>query len=143
MKKIIVGTIALAILSALSFGIVCPEPVTCEVPFEHDPNAINFRVVKTFTLTISQVLVHDFNSCDPDEDNTAPLFHELLAGPAGVSCTPDGMVTFDPAGTGIFYADFRVTDSPIADVPASDPGTIVFRVLPDNRPPVLGGCVRN
>ena len=129
----------IGILAALALG-VCPTPESCDVPFQHDPNMINYRVVKVHTMRVFQTYIYDFNSCDPDDDNTEPLFHELLGGPAGISCSPEGKVTFTPLEVGIFFGDFAVTDSPLDDTPDTDSGTIVFRVLPKNRPPVLGGC---
>ena len=128
------------LLAGYVFGVTCPVPVSCPVLFEHDPNLINFRVVFTHTMFEGQVYIHDFNSCDPDDDNGG-FIHELLTDNVfGITCTPEGKVTFIPASKGIFYADFQVTDIPIADDPNTDKGTIVFRVLPRNKPPVLGGC---
>ncbi len=136
--KMIGFIIMIAVIASLTFAI-CPTPKPCQISFEHDPNAINYRVVGSYTMTISQSIVHDFNSCDPDEDNGG-FVYELLANPVGMACSVDGKLTWQPSGVGIYYVDVQVTDKPIAGTPGTDTGTIVFRVLPDNRPPILGGC---
>ena len=139
MKKKICQIIVILLFCGLLFGI-CPVPEPCPVPFVHDKDAITYRSVGSYTMTLSQTIVHDFNSCDPDEDNGG-FIYELLSGPAGMACTTEGKLTYHPLGVGIFFADVKVTDMPIVpDQYLSDYGTIVFRVLPDNRPPVLGGC---
>ena len=133
-------SVVVLVLSSVLFGVTCPVPEPCVVDFPHDPNMINHRVVFTHTMFEGQTHIHDFNSCDPDDDNMG-LIHELLPGDVfGITCTPEGRVTFIPVGTGIFYPDFQVTDIPVADDPNTDKGTGVIQVLARNRPPILGGC---
>lgn len=140
-KTIIVGAITLVILSALCLGLPCSEPVECEVSFEYDPNQVNYRIVGSYIMRMGQTLVHDFNSCDPDDDNIAGLIHEILSGPVGMVCTLEGRVTYSPESEGLKYPDFSVKDSPPDGLYGTDEGTMIIWVLPAiNKPPVLGGC---
>ncbi len=135
----------LIILAALCLGpilfAVCPEPVSCPIAFDHDPNQVTYRSLGSFAMTISETLGHDFTACDPDDDNGGFLF-ELVAGPDGMSLTADGHLAFVPTALGTFYADVMVTDVPIAGTPGADCGSIVIRVIPDNRPPIITGCLQ-
>ncbi len=142
-KTITFGAMTVAVLSLLCFGIACPEPVECEVPFDYDPNQVNYRIVGSYIMRMGQTVVHDFNSCDEDTDNIAGLTHEILTGPIGMVCTLEGRVAYSPVSIGLKYADFRVKDSPPDGLYGTDEGTMIFWVLPVNKPPVLGGCSKH
>ena len=92
-------------------------------------------------MTVSDILEHDLTACDPDEDNGGFTF-ELLNAPPGMTLTPGGHLAFVPPDTGLFYADVRVTDDPIAGTPGTDSDSIVIKVVPENQPPVITGCLQ-
>ena len=81
MKKLL--TIVAVILAAQLLFAVCPTPEPCPIPFEHDPNQVSYRPIGTITIALGDTLVHDLNSCDPDEDNRG-FEYELLNAPDGV-----------------------------------------------------------
>jgi len=118
---------------------VCPTPKACEVPFAYDTNLVNYRIIGSYQVELGASIVRDFNSCDPDEDN-AGFVYEKVAGPNDVVLTAEGHLVWQPSSVGLYYLDFRVWDKPIAGAALSDTGTIVVRVFPANRAPVMGGC---
>ncbi len=138
MKKLAL-LLTIVLIGQLLFA-VCPDPQDCPIDFEHDPNQLTYRSLGSFTMTISGVLEHDFTACDPDIDNGGFVFN-LLNSPPGMALTPAGHLSFAPPAIGIYYADVRVTDIPIAGTPGTDHGSIAIRVIPENRPPTITGCV--
>ena len=134
-------TTVILILSALALALgVCPTPDDCDVPFQHDPNSINYRALASYTVALGDTVYHQLTACDPDDDN-AGFSYELLSAPQGASISPQNELQWLSLAIGVYYIDIRVTDAPVAGTALTDEGTIVVQVLPKNRPPVLeGGC---
>ena len=138
MKKVIT---AVSLLFVGMVFAVCPIPEPCPVPFEHDPNSILYRSLGTITMALGNTLVYDFNACDPDADNQGFQF-VVIDAPVEAYIDADGHLEWQPATVGIYYFHIRVTDIPIAGQSLTDTGTFIVRVLPANRPPVIGGCTQ-
>ena len=130
------------------FGVSCPIPDSIPIPFPHDTNSINYRVVATVTIPLGSTFECDLFSCDPDPDNMGYRY-ALLIPIIGMNITPDGHLVYTPVVDGEAYADVEVTDMPPTDIlttdlddPNTDTGTIVFRTIKPNQPPVFEGCGR-
>jgi len=139
MKTKLLIVVLLSILSPLVFGIVCQIPESVEIPFGHDPNLINYRVVQVVPITLGQTFECDLDSCDEDETNQG-FVYTLLAGPVGMTCTPEGHLTYTPVSVDITFGDFEVEDIPLIGSSDVDRGTICFQTILPNKPPVFQGC---
>ena len=135
--RLLLVAVALGCITFLTLAQDCPEPEQMEVPFQHDANAVHYKVIGQVQMRVGQVFTCELRACDPDGD---PMEFRLLSGPNDVVVDANtGYFGWQPAEPNVYYIDVEVVDV----YGARDRGTIVISVGPPNRPPVfLGGCRR-
>ena len=133
--------LVIVLVGQIVFGLTCPDPVDCPIPFEHDPNMIVGQQLGGSVIALGETFVYDVNVCDPDETNQGFIF-EIVRPPTGATITSSGTLTWKPGITQLAYLVVKVTDVPVTGQPLSVFGTFGVLVIPPNRPPVIiGGCL--
>lgn len=143
MKKSYLASTILIMLLSVSLGVRAATvyPPT-EIPFDYDPNSVEYKLLGGIDARAGQPLVVDINCYDPDGD---PFSIKVLNEQSGMICTngTTWRLKWTPNLTqeGLHYINIEAWDSPPnLDNSLTDRGTLVFNVRPRNRPPVLSPC---
>lgn len=143
-KRLYTLACVLSIVAGLFLlGLSTVEGYTChpsgEVPFEYDPNAVNYRVIAAVEMVAGEAFSEPIRYDDPDGD---PIVAAVIAGPPGFAVAGDAndwSVSWTPAykDIGLHYIDIRIEDIPQGGDPLADEGTILIMVRKPNSPPIL------
>ena len=136
-KAITVVILALMTLAVNGTAEVYPPE---NIPFEYDP--AEYKLLGGVEVRAGQSVVVEINCHDPDGD---PFTIEVLNPQSGMTWTNgDGWkLNWTPLSLheGIHYINIEAKDAPPDPNDAlTDRGTIVFKVNPRNRPPILRPC---
>jgi hypothetical protein len=137
MKKIA----GIIILSLLTFSIVVGQVYKPEnIPFEYDPDKLNYKLLGGVDIRAGQNVVVDVNCYDPDGD---PFTIDVLNPQDGMALTNGDkwQLSWTPNNAGVFYINVEAKDiPPDPNDSLTDRGTLIFNVKPRNRPPILRPC---
>lgn len=111
-----------------------------DIPFGYDPNNIQYKLLGGIEGRAGTEFIYDVNCYDPDGDD---FVIGIVNPQTGMTITENTLtgkwdIAWIPAGPGLYYIDVEATDiPPPGNTPLSARGTILFNILPGNRPPVL------
>jgi len=147
MKKIIIVAMILFVMISGLTATVCPPTRLVDpnsIDFEYDPNLVNYKLMCVVRTENGEGVVKTVTACDPNDE---PMTFLLLNEPEGMLILQgddpnEAQIVWTDAVKGIYYVDVIVIDHPPAGDQYSkdDRGTIIFKVYPQNLPPILTGC---
>jgi len=142
MKKLYVFSIILCLLLSNKISgsgdIYSPD----EIPFEYDPNAVEYKILGGINVRAGQEVIVDVNCYDPDGDAFAI---RVLNWQSGMICTNGDIWKLKWTPTeqqeGLHYINVEAWDfPPDPNDSLTDRGTYIFNVRPRNQPPILLPC---